>query len=236
MEPMPPSPTPPAPAPAATAMQPPKAESEAPEAVAVAESPVAPETEPSVAEVDAPPSAAAVDEPQEIVETSAPVVEQDSELQEAQIELSVAEEVSPVLPEPSAPAPEAEAPMRRARWFRGQFPVVTFEDGSSQVMQSLDALKDLLRSRGLNASPSRRRVDAPVAGAEPAWVDCGTGGRVAAIGSTATTVRIPQTSPAVMPLPSVAFVPTRLPPDNSRSEFLLSRQQRMRASQTTGMA
>ena len=153
MEPMPPSPTPPAPAPAATAMQPPKAESEAPEAVAVAESPVAPETEPSVAEVDAPPSAAAVDEPQEIVETSAPVVEQDSELQEAQIELSVAEEVSPVLPEPSAPAPEAEAPMRRARWFRGQFPVVTFEDGSSQVMQSLDALKDLLRSRGLTPHP-----------------------------------------------------------------------------------
>ena len=153
MEPGPPSPTPPAPAPAATAMQPPQAESEAPEAVAVAEPPVAPEAEPSVAELDASPSAAVVDEPQEMAETSAPVVEQESEPQEAQIELSLAEEASPVLAEPSAPAPEAEAPMRRARWFRGQFPVVTFEDGSSQVMQSLDALKDLLRSRGLTPHP-----------------------------------------------------------------------------------
>ena len=155
MEPGPPSPTPPAPAPApaAMAMQPPQAESEAAEAVAVAEPPVAPETEPSVAEVDASPSAAVVDEPQEIAETSAPVVEQENEPQEAQIELQVAEEASPLLVERSAPAPEAEAPMRRARWFRGQFPVVTFEDGSSQVMQSLDALKDLLRSRGLTPHP-----------------------------------------------------------------------------------
>ena len=135
------------------AMQPPQAESEAAEAVAVAEPPVAPETEPSVAEVDASPSAAVVDEPQEAVETSAPGVEQESEPREAQIELSVAEEASPVLAEPSAPAPEVEAPMRRARWFRGQFPVVTFEDGSSRVMQSLDALKDLLRSRGLTPHP-----------------------------------------------------------------------------------
>ncbi len=135
------------------AMQLPQAESEAAEAVAVAEPPVAPETEPSVAEVDASPSAAVEDEPQEAVETSAPGVEQESEPREAQIELSVAEEASPVLAEPSAPAPEVEAPVRRARWFRGQFPVVTFEDGSSRVMQSLDALKDLLRSRGLAPHP-----------------------------------------------------------------------------------
>ena len=187
MEPGPPSPTPPAPAPAAMAMQPPQAESEAPEAVAVAEPPVAPETEPSVVEVDASPSAAVENEPQEAVETSAPGVEQESEPREAQIELSVAEEASPVLVERSAPAPEAEAPMRRARWFRGQFPVVTFEDGSSQVMQSLDALKDLLRSRGLTPHPSRRRVDAAVAGAEPAWADCGTGGRVARARTLLTT-------------------------------------------------
>lgn len=55
-------------------------------------------------------------------------------------------------PAPAPAAPEAQ-PARRARWFRGQLPVVHFEDGSSRVMESLDALKDLLRSRGLTPHP-----------------------------------------------------------------------------------
>lgn len=56
----------------------------------------------------------------------------------------------------AAPPPSPEqppGPVRRARWFRGQFPVVTFEDGSSRVMESLEALKELLRSRGLQPHP-----------------------------------------------------------------------------------
>ncbi|MDE2970579.1 MAG: hypothetical protein OXT51_10880, partial [Chloroflexota bacterium] len=67
------------------------------------------------------------------------------------------DEIVPALPAPeAAPAPVAEAapaPARRARWFRGQLPVVYFEDGSSRIMESLDALKDLLRSRGLTPHP-----------------------------------------------------------------------------------
>ena len=54
---------------------------------------------------------------------------------------------------PTAPSAGDAAPARRARWFRGQLPVVYFEDGSSRVMESLDALKDLLRSRGLTPHP-----------------------------------------------------------------------------------
>ena len=57
----------------------------------------------------------------------------------------------PMFPPPPPAAPEA--PARRARWFRGQLPVVTFEDGTSQVMESLDALKALLSSRGLRPHP-----------------------------------------------------------------------------------
>ncbi len=44
-------------------------------------------------------------------------------------------------------------PVRRARWFHDQFPQITFEDGTKQVIPSLDALKELLRSRGLQPHP-----------------------------------------------------------------------------------
>ena len=153
LEPAPPTPTPPAPTPAVAAAEPPPAQTEASEAVALAEPPVALEPEPVEAVVDASSSPAVVNEPQEAVEISAPMMALVSEPEETPAEAVLAEEVLPVWSEPSAPAPAPEAPLRRARWFRGQFPVVTFEDGSTRVMQSLDALKDLLRSRGLTPHP-----------------------------------------------------------------------------------
>ena len=153
LEPAPPTPTPPAPTSAVAAAEPPPAQTEPSEAVALAEPPVALEPEPVEAVVDASPSPAAVDERQEAAEFSAPMMELVSEPEETAAESVVAEEVLPVWSEPSAPAPAPEAPLRRARWFRGQFPVVTFEDGSTRVMQSLDALKDLLRTRGLTPHP-----------------------------------------------------------------------------------
>lgn len=52
-----------------------------------------------------------------------------------------------------APVTAATPPVRRARWFHDQFPQITFEDGSTQVIQSLDALKELLRNRGLQPHP-----------------------------------------------------------------------------------
>ena len=94
-------------------------------------------------------------------ETPAYVAGMAAAVEERPVEAIVPEEpVAPLAfssPEPSEPAvpaaPVEAAPARRARWFRGQVPVVYFEDGSSQVMQSLDALKDLLRSRGLTPHP-----------------------------------------------------------------------------------
>lgn len=56
-------------------------------------------------------------------------------------------------PQAAAPVTPATPPARRARWFHDQFPKITFEDGSTQVMQSLDALKELLRNRGLQPHP-----------------------------------------------------------------------------------
>jgi len=54
---------------------------------------------------------------------------------------------------PPAPVVAATPPARRARWFHAQFPQITFEDGSTQVIPSLDALKELLRNRGLQPHP-----------------------------------------------------------------------------------
>jgi hypothetical protein len=67
------------------------------------------------------------------------------------------EATAPVTQPVAAPAPApvtaATPPTRRARWFHDQFPQITFEDGSTQVMPSLDALKELLRNRGLQPHP-----------------------------------------------------------------------------------
>ena len=58
-----------------------------------------------------------------------------------------------VTPQTPAPVTAATPPVRRARWFHDQFPQITFEDGSTQVIPSLDALKELLRNRGLQPHP-----------------------------------------------------------------------------------
>jgi hypothetical protein len=42
---------------------------------------------------------------------------------------------------------------RRARWFHVPFPQITYEDGSTQIIPSLDALKELLKNRGLQPHP-----------------------------------------------------------------------------------
>jgi hypothetical protein len=60
---------------------------------------------------------------------------------------------APVVTPPSAPVAATAPPRRRARWFHDQFPQITFEDGSTQIMPSLDALKELLRNRGLQPHP-----------------------------------------------------------------------------------
>ena len=81
----------------------------------------------------------------DVVETEAP-----GAVEEA-LQTPEAPRVTAPTLEPASAAPEA--PARRARWFRGQFPRVTFEDGSSRVLESLDALKELLQSRGLQPHP-----------------------------------------------------------------------------------
>lgn len=68
-----------------------------------------------------------------------------------------------VTPAPVAtnpPAPQATgtgaAPIRhtrRPRWFHDRFPQVTLEDGSARVLGSLEELRDLLKSRGLQPHP-----------------------------------------------------------------------------------
>ena len=148
---LPPGPEPTPPAPPSTP----------PTAVATLEPPV----EASAAEeavVEAPPQYAEPEtDPAPVLEAAAEVVEEIAVVEAAEpepvpVESSASEEPPPPAlpsPEPSPTAPVAEAPARRARWFRGQLPVVNFEDGTSRVMDSLDALKDLLRSRGLTPHP-----------------------------------------------------------------------------------
>ena len=159
-EPAPQPPVPPPPSPAIVTLEPsaPAAEPvEAAEIVAVAPEPVEPSETVANEQADAPATevASVISE-----ETPADVAETDAELEGPPIEAIAPEEpvAPPLFPStaPSEPVPAAPveaAPARRARWFRGQVPVVYFEDGSSQVMQSLDALKDLLRSRGLTPHP-----------------------------------------------------------------------------------
>ena len=54
---------------------------------------------------------------------------------------------------PATPVAMVTPPARRARWFHDQFPKITFEDGSTRVIPSLDALKELLKDRGLQPHP-----------------------------------------------------------------------------------
>ena len=148
-EPTPPAPSSPPPADVAT-LEPP-VEEPAPEAVVV-------ETAPEPVEADSAPSPS-LEATDDVLETTT-VVEEAPEPEPGPVEAAAAEEppapaMTPSIPSPE-PAPSAsavEAPVRRARWFRGQLPVVNFEDGTSRVMDSLDALKDLLRSRGLTPHP-----------------------------------------------------------------------------------
>ena len=42
---------------------------------------------------------------------------------------------------------------RRARWFIDHFPKITFHDNSTQVISSLNGLKDLIRKNGLQPHP-----------------------------------------------------------------------------------
>ena len=157
-EPAPQPPAPPPPSPAVATLEPPAPAAEPVEAAEIVA--VAPEpAEPSETAANEQPDVSALEVAPEIAEeTPADVAETAAEVEERPVEASALEEplAPPVFssPEPSEPAAPAEvAPTRRARWFRGQVPVVYFEDGSSQVMQSLDALKDLLRSRGLTPHP-----------------------------------------------------------------------------------
>lgn len=144
-EPAPVAPTPPSP-PAATAVE--TAPEETGSGPEVGSEPETPAMEPSVAvEAANEPEAAAVAEPEpQSVEAFAPAA-----VEEPQAAVTL---LAPVADAPPSPPPAApEAPARRARWFRGQLPVVTFEDGTSRVMESLDALKALLSSRGLRPHP-----------------------------------------------------------------------------------
>lgn len=94
------------------------------------------------------------------VETSTPAQEVTAPVTQPVVEQTPtpAQEVTVSVTQPvAAPAPApvtaATPPTRRARWFHDQFPQITFEDGSTQVMPSLDALKELLRNRGLQPHP-----------------------------------------------------------------------------------
>lgn len=157
-EPAPQPPAPPPPSPAIATLEPPAPAAEPVEAAEIVA--VAPEpADPSEATANEQPDVAALEVAPEIAEeTPADVAETAAAVEERPVEATAPEEpVAPPVfssPEPSEPAAPVEAaPARRARWFRGQVPVVYFEDGSSQVMQSLDALKDLLRARGLTPHP-----------------------------------------------------------------------------------
>ena len=49
--------------------------------------------------------------------------------------------------------PIGAAESRRGRWFIDQFPKIIFQDNSTQVISSLDGLKDLIRNKGLQPHP-----------------------------------------------------------------------------------
>ena len=49
--------------------------------------------------------------------------------------------------------PIAASGPRRGRWFIDQFPKIIFQDNSTQVISSLDGLKDLIRNKGLQPHP-----------------------------------------------------------------------------------
>ena len=49
--------------------------------------------------------------------------------------------------------PIAASGSRRGRWFIDQFPKIIFQDNSTQVISSLDGLKDLIRNKGLQPHP-----------------------------------------------------------------------------------
>ena len=152
-EPEPQPPEPPPPSPAVATLEPPSAAeveepAEAAEPVATA-SDVADSTETALAEETA---------TVELEPAESPVADEAPAVDEAVAAEPVAQEefvaaLPAAEPHPAPAAEAAPAPARRARWFRGQLPVVYFEDGSSRVMESLDALKDLLRSRGLTPHP-----------------------------------------------------------------------------------
>ncbi|MCY4625310.1 MAG: hypothetical protein OXC99_09985 [Chloroflexi bacterium] len=156
-----PEPAPPAPSPSPTTLatlEPPSAEAPAVEAVTAADTlaEAADLAEPQgPAEIEIAPAPAS--EPAAAFVEETPALGEISEPEAALVESMTVEErqppeMPPLIPSPE-PFPAADAPARRARWFRGQLPVVNFEDGSSRVMDSLDALKDLLRSRGLTPHP-----------------------------------------------------------------------------------
>ncbi len=147
-DPEPAAPDPPSTPPASVAsLEPPPAEAPVADPVVV-EGPSAPaEGESS--------STVAIEAAPEVAEVTA-AAQEAMEPEADAVDAPTAEDVQPdatAATASSEAAPSAEAVVRRARWFRGQLPVVNFEDGSSQVMDSLDALKDLLRSRGLTPHP-----------------------------------------------------------------------------------
>ena len=90
--------------------------------------------EPSSVSADTPPQTQEVTSP-----VTQPVVEQAS---------SPVQQVTAPVTQPAV-APTA----RRARWFHDQFPQITYEDGSTRIIPSLDALKELLKNRGLQPHP-----------------------------------------------------------------------------------
>ena len=47
----------------------------------------------------------------------------------------------------------AASTARRGRWFIDQFPKITFQDDSTQVISSLEGLKNLIRDSGLQPHP-----------------------------------------------------------------------------------
>ena len=93
-------------------------------------------------------SAVSVETPTPTQEVTAPVTQPIVE----QTPASSQQVTSPVT-QPAAPVTAPTPPARRARWFHDQFPQITYEDGSTQVIPSLDALKDLLKNRGLQPHP-----------------------------------------------------------------------------------
>ena len=121
-------------------------EDDTPQTVA---SPAAPST--PAAEAAAPPQPTS---PATTFATDAPVAPQTPLTSPPPAQVTLVHEVSPIASPPAAPASIAPSPVaRRPRWFRDRMPRVTFADGSMQVMESLEALRTLLRQRGLQPHP-----------------------------------------------------------------------------------